>query len=582
MIRTFGKLIGFVCIVFSLAAFSGPLNAQTSPDTARWLQADAQNLQWFREARFGIFICWGISSLEGTEIGWSRGGERPGEPGKGSIPVEIYDNLYKKFNPTQFDAKRWIATVKNAGAKYIVFVTKHHDGFCFFDSKLTDYTIMSSPFNRDVTAELAKACHEAGIKLGLYYSVVDWYRPDYFGKTRADWCRPQFMADKYESYIRYMHGQVRELCENYGEVAVVWFDLGGQTMQHAELWQSAKLFETIRRAQPGILINNRIGLPGDFTTPEQRIGRFQTDRPWESCITLSASQWSWKPNEPVKSLARCIYILVKTAGGDGNLLLNIGPMPTGELDPRQAARLQEIGDWLKQYGQSIYGTRGGPFRPMPWGACTSRGNMVYVHILDWIDETIRLPAINRKIVSHSVLTGGTAHVEQTEKDIAISLPVNQRHPLDTIVVLQLDGPAADAQTVPFVSGSIATGKKATASSVCPHYPDVGAESAVDDDYSTSWCPDRPQPQAWMEVDLGKTETIGRARLSEPFDNVQEFQIQYKEGNEWRTFAGGATIGNQLTLDFTPIVARFVRLHITRKTGAMEISEFQLFPPAKDR
>jgi len=230
--------------------------------------------------------------------------------------------------------------------KYLVFTTKHHDGFCMFDTKLTDYKITNSPFGRDVVKELADACHEANFRLGFYYSPPDWHHPDY-------------RTANHPRYIEYLHGQLRELCSNYGRLDILWFDgLGGKATD----WDAERLFKMIRTLQPHIIINNRCGLPGDFDTPEQRIGRFQTNRPWESCITIGR-QWAWKPNDRLKSLKQCIDILVRCVGGDGNLLLNVGPMPTGEIEPRQVARLKEIGAWLARYGESIYGTRGGPFPP---------------------------------------------------------------------------------------------------------------------------------------------------------------------------------------------------------------------------
>jgi len=424
--RALTKIFRFLVLVAFVA--SGALVCRSAESGGNFLHAKPQSVAWFRDAKFGLFIHWGPVSLAGKEISWSRRGERRGRRDKhtGSIPVEIYDNLYKRFNPTKFDARKWVATAKAAGMRYLVFTTKHHDGFCMFDSKLTTYTIMHSPFGRDVTKELADACHEAGLGLGFYYSPVDWYHPDY--RTR-----------RHIRYIRYMHGQLRELCTNYGRVNIIWFDgLGGS----ARDWDSVALFRMIRNLQPDVLINNRAGLPGDFDTPEQRIGRFQTERPWESCITLG-TQWAWKPNDRIKSLKQCVDILVRVVGGDGNLLLNVGPMPTGEIEPRQAARLREIGTWLGKYGESIYGTRGGPFAPGPWGASTHRGETVYIHILDWKaakEGAVVLPPLRNKVLSSSVLSGGRAEVKRSAKGIEVSVAPAERDPLDTIVVLKLDGP----------------------------------------------------------------------------------------------------------------------------------------------
>ncbi|UCE47268.1 MAG: alpha-L-fucosidase, partial [Phycisphaerales bacterium] len=325
-------------------------------DAKEYLNAGEKHIQAWRKMKFGLFIHWGPVSLKGTEIGWSRGGERRGRTGTGSIPVEVYDNLYKEFNPIKFDADEWVQVAKDAGMKYLVFTSKHHDGFSMFDSKVTDYKISNSPFKRDVVRELADACHKAGLKLGYYYSPVDWYHPDY-------------RTENHDRYIEFMHAQLREICSNYGRIDIIWFDgLGGS----AKDWDSENLFKMIRRLQPHVIVNNRAGLPGDHDTPEQRIGKFQNDRPWETCMTI-CRQWAWKPNDQMKSLKQCIDTLVRVVGGDGNLLFNVGPMPDGRIEPRQVERLREMGVWLEKYGQSIYATRGGPFKPGLWGASTHKG-----------------------------------------------------------------------------------------------------------------------------------------------------------------------------------------------------------------
>jgi alpha-L-fucosidase len=420
------KTVGLIALVGLILGSAQP--SWSAEDTSKDLQATPEQMQWWRDAKFGLFVHWGPVSLKGTEIGWSRGGERRGRNDKttGEIPVEVYDNLYQQFNPTQFDAKEWVATAQAAGMKYLVFTSKHHDGFCEFDSKLTTYTIMSSPFKRDVVGEIAKACHDAGLKVGWYYSPPDWHHPDYRTANHA-------------RYIEYLHGQLRELCTNYGKIDIIWFDgLGGKP----DDWDSTALIRMIRELQPGVIINNRAGLPADHDTPEQRIGKSQTNRAWESCITI-CRQWAWKPNDEMKSLKQCIQTLVQVVGGDGNLLFNVGPMPTGEIEPRQIERLREMGEWLKKYGESIYGTRGGPFEPAKWGATTHKGSKVYVHIFNWPADTITLPAIPQKIASFSVLTGGKTTVNQTDKGVSISVPPADRQEIDTIVVIELERKAAE-------------------------------------------------------------------------------------------------------------------------------------------
>jgi len=306
-----------------------------------------------------------------------------------------------------------------------------------FDSKMTDYKISSSksPYGHDIAADLAAACHEKGLRLGFYYSPVDWYHPDY-------------RSEQHENYIKFMHGQVRELCSQYGSLDILWFDglqihpmegSGGEEYYDpnwAKDWDTHSLFKMIRRRQPHIIINNRCGLEGDFDTPEQHVGFYQTDRPWESCITL-CNQWAWKPDDTMKSVEECVRTLVRCAGGDGNLLLNVGPMPTGEIEPRQAERLKEIGSWLEMNGKSIYNTRGGPVPPMSWGVTTQHKNTVFVHVLAESDKVIAIPKFKAKLRSVSLIDGTQIDYESTKIGTLVKLP-ERKDPIDTIVVLSFD------------------------------------------------------------------------------------------------------------------------------------------------
>ncbi len=389
-----------------------------------YLKAAPADLRWWLRARFGMFIHWGPVSLLGKEIGWSRGTGPSNVKGykKVNVPVRVYDRLYQRFNPVKFDARRWVALAQAAGMKYMVFTTKHHDGFCMFDSKLTDYKITNSPIGRDLTAELAAACHEAGLPIGFYYSQPDWRHPDCY-------------TDRHHRYLKYFHGQIAELCNNYGKVDIFWFDLGGTPLD----WDSHNLFKMIRRLQPKALINNRCGLPGDFDTPEQRIGAAQTHRPWESCITIG-TQWAFKPRERIKPLSQCIRTLVTCAGGDGNLLFNVGPLPDGSIHPSQASRLREMGGWLSRYGHSIYATRGGPFGGNRWRTGTIKGKSLFLHIFDPGRSPFVLPCLAQKVISSSMLTGGSVRVRQMAGGTEIAIPRRFWDPLDTIVEIEFDRP----------------------------------------------------------------------------------------------------------------------------------------------
>jgi alpha-L-fucosidase len=535
-----------------------------------WMKPDPAAVQRWQDMRFGMFIHWGPVSLTGHEIGWSRGKE---------TPVEEYDALYKKFNPTKFDADAWVAVAKTAGMKYIVLTTKHHDGFCLWDTKLTDYNIMNTPFHRDVVKELSEACKRQGIAFGTYYSVCDWYHPDFpltspGGKVKRE-------KSDLDAYQRYLLGQIKELITNYGPLLTIWNDVP-QVFKE----RGVETIKMARTMQPDILMNNRTGDGGDYDTPEQRIGAFQNTRPWETCMTI-CHQWSWKPNDEMKTLPQCLKTLVRTAGGDGNLLFNVGPTALGEIEPRQAERLKEMGQWLAKYGESIYGTRGGPYKPVRWVVSTRKDHTVYLHILAWPNETLSLPALPAKIVASRLLTGGQVQVNQTDAAVEISVPQSNRQEINTIVAMELDRPAMEIEpiVVPGLGSSLTERKKATASSVYRKTPaSFGPAWAVDDDPDTRWVADPAAKKSWLEVDLGQPATFDHALIDEQAGDdagVTSFELQYRDGNAWKTFYQGATIGKNCRVQFKPVTARRVRLTLESQGGAA-INEFQLFAPASGK
>ncbi|HNQ23773.1 MAG TPA: alpha-L-fucosidase [Phycisphaerae bacterium] len=574
--------------------------------------APADRLAWWREARFGMFIHWGPVSLKGTEIGWSRGGERRGYGSSGTeIPIDVYDNLYREFNPTAFDAREWVAIAKSAGMRYMVFTSRHHDGFSMFDTRADDYRITSpaSPFGRDVVKELADACRAAGLPFGVYYSQPNWHHSD------------AFTPDRHDRYLEYLRTQVRELCTNYGPLAVFWFDGLGKP---ATSYDGEGLVRIIRELQPQALINNRTGLPEDFDTPEQAIGRFQIDRPWESCITI-CRQWAWKPDDELKSLRDCVQTLVNCAGADGNLLLNVGPMPTGQIEPRQVERLREIGAWLAEKGESIYGTRGGPLMPGPWGVSTRRGQRVYLHVLDWFADPLRVPDLGVPVTRCHLLSGPEIPLERTKDGYLIRLsalpplpsggeggvrgeaaaPQASSHPanakvrgggsatplpsggeggvrgesLDTIIVLELASPADRIKPIAWSSGSLTAGKPASASNVFGNQAEFGPDKAVDDQPGTRWATDYGVRSAWLEVDLGKETAFASVSIDEEIafgQRVEAFELQYKSGDEWRTCLTGTRIGRGFRAELAPVKARCIRLHITAATEGPTIRELRLW------
>lgn len=374
-------------VAVAAPCFAQPLRSETPAQ-------QAARTRWWRDAKFGMFIHWGVYAVPASASGgaeWYLHGSR--------VQVADYEKFAPRFNPVKFDAAKWVRTAKDAGMKYIVITSKHHDGFAMFDSRLTNWDIVdATPFKRDPLRELADECRKQGIVLGFYYSIMDWHHPDYL--PRREWereTRPATGADM-NRYIDYMKGQLRELLTRYGRIGVLWFDGGWE--HNGQTLRSAEVNALIRSLQPWIVINDRNHLPEDHSTPEQTIpaSALPGGRLWETCMTINDTWGYTRDNTNWKSTTDLIRKLCDIAHKGGNFLLNVGPTELGTFPDAVHERLEGMGRWMRINGTSIYATEKSPFRRLAFeGRCTVNGNRLYLHVFKWPDSGLVVEGLKTPI-----------------------------------------------------------------------------------------------------------------------------------------------------------------------------------------
>lgn len=390
-------------------------------------------LDWWREARFGLFIHWGLYAVPAGE--W-KGRDIYGEWIRTSaqIPLDEYDQFRERFNPTKFDADAWAKMAKDAGMKYVVITTKHHDGFSLFDSKHSEFDVMATPFRRDIMKELSTAVRANGLQMGWYHSIMDWHHPDYL--PRRDWetTRSTEGAD-FNRFNRYLENQVTELLSNYGPIGVMWFDGQWEATWTPERGQP--LYDLCRKLQPNVIVNDRVGTPGDYRTPEQYVPEKGLEVDWETCMTMN-DHWGYnRANLNYKSTETLVRTLVDIASKGGNFLLNVGPTPEGEFPPESVQRLREMGAWMRVNGEAIYGTHAAQIDPPKWGRITRKGRTVFLHIFDWPkDRKLILEGVGNDVVGARLLGGRALRARRTGGGIEVRLPA--RKPEGPVAVVQLD------------------------------------------------------------------------------------------------------------------------------------------------
>lgn len=564
--KSHAKIASVIFLIASLAIINSYAE-EKAPVYPPFPADHAEKIEWWKDARFGLFVHWGPVSLKGTEIGWSRGRE---------VPIEEYDSLYLQFNPINFDPTEWVKLAKDAGMKYIVFTAKHHDGFCNWDTEFTDYNIMNSAYGKDIMAELTEACKEQGLALGFYYSTTDWYHPDFPLTSYNDPTvrlveREEHNIDRYTEYLK---NQSAEIIQKYGPLVLMWYDVP----QRFDSIRGQGVLDHIRQIQPGILVNHRTGARGDFYTPEQRVGGFKIDEPWETSMTI-ATQWAWKPNDDVKSLEQLLHSLIRSAGGDGNLLLNVGPKSDGTIEPLQAQRLREMGQWLEKYGHTIYETRGGPFKPADWGVSTHKENKIYLHLLNWLggSSVITLPDIGMEITACSVVGGNKLGFTTENNEIIINIEGETLNPINTIIEIEVKGDVMMVEPVKVKPNSLSFQKKVTGSSnLTGHWSNhqwVEIDAITNGDWSGAfWHPAADDTNPWVEIDLGKAEKISKVILFERGKAIQAFEIQYQKDGVWVTAYTGNSVESSKPIELPGITAQNIRLVLKEYSSVPGIYE----------
>jgi len=371
-----------------------------------------QRVAWMREARFGLFIHWGLYSLAARHE-WVKNRER--------LDDDHYDRYFQHFDPDLYDPEKWAAAASDAGMRYCVVTSKHHEGFCLWDTALTDYKATNTPAGRDLLRPMLDAFRSAGLKVGLYHSLIDWHHPEFpidglHPQRDDERARKAAAGRSIESYAEFLHGQVRELLTGYGTIDYLFFDFSypGQVWggKGRDDWQSEKLLEMVRDLQPDVVVNDRLDLPGDVATPEQYqpagpVGGRGGQALWEACQTLNGSWGYDRDNLDWKSPELLIRMLVDGVSKDGNLLLNVGPTGRGALDERALSTLRSIGRWMRLHGRSVYGAGPSSFTPPPDCRYTQRGDRLYLHLFAWPFRHVHLPGLAGRVGYAQLLHDGS-------------------------------------------------------------------------------------------------------------------------------------------------------------------------------
>jgi alpha-L-fucosidase len=556
-------------MILSVTLLFSHLIAQNSNSSVDSKQNDPR-MQWWKDAKFGMFIHWGIYSVPSGKWGETTTyGEWIMHSAK--IPRGEYAALAQKFNPIRFNADEWVKLAKDAGQKYIVITSKHHDGFAMFGSKASIYNIVdATPFKRDILKELAEACRKQDMKLGFYYSQAqDWYHPGGAVSGNVEWDETH-KGDMNKYIDEIAVPQVKEILANYGDVAVLWWD----TPTNMTKEMTEKL-AALTKPYPNLITNNRLGagMGGDLETPEQFVPATGfPGRNWEVCMTMNG-HWGYNAyDDRWKSTEDLLRKLIDIVSKGGNFLLNVGPNQYGIIPEVCQQNLREMGTWLNLNGEAIYGTQASPFPFLSWGRATRKGQALYLHVFDWPKDGKLVVPFGNKITKAVLLADAKTNLKLTAgKDKStIQLPAYAPDKIASVIAIEFNGE-------PIVMPVPSLGAKVTASSTA----EGGNVSFITDgDPKNRWQAASGEKSVTLEIDLGKPSIIQCLSLVEPWhpwDGIkQNIELYSQDGNEWKLITKAQTNGVGLTHTFSPVTAQKFKMVIQNEKQAPSINEAILF------
>ncbi|MCK9414703.1 MAG: alpha-L-fucosidase [Prolixibacteraceae bacterium] len=521
-----------------------------------YTQTNPNKMDWWKDAKFGMFIHWGVYAVPaGVYNGKDIDGIGEWIMNRGKIPTAEYQAYAKQFNPVKYNPEAWVQMAKDAGMKYLVITSKHHDGFTLFETKASKWNIVeATPYGKDLLKPLADACHKYGIRLGFYYSQAQDWNNQGGAASGGHWDKAQ--DGSMDEYIdKVAVPQVKEILSNYGQVDILWWDTPTDMTK-----ERAEKFIPILSKYPNLITNNRLGggFNGDTETPEQFVPATGfPGRNWETCMTMNDT-WGYKSKDNNwKSTKEIIQTLINIVSKGGNYLLNVGPTSEGLIPQPSIDRLKEVGQWMKTNGAAIYGTTASPFHYLSWGRCTRKVNKLYLHVIDWPQNgQLSIPLLN-KIERAYLLAApkATLEVHKSELKNIVKLPFAAPDKYVSVVVLEVEG---EPNVLPLPSAD----KKVKVSSA---KISCNSDHLTDGDPKNKWQPTDDDQERWAEIDLGQEISIGVVSVVEPWhpwDNKgQKIEIQYKTGNKWITSVEIKTNGTGYTQSIIPVISRYFRLKI---------------------